>query len=843
MFQSKKKTVWVIAVLIILALIGATLLAVLLKYREKINNTEALTSYRTEYTNNSEEAVLLYERLVDNKLSEKVSKATEKSHLFLHFGLGSDEIDRLGYDSDRIQKDAFMIARMGNGLYLMADNINSLERAVRVLLNYFVDESGTLLIGQDEEYLDLGNNMSDILGPEGVPLSEYSIVKDEKVTDSLADLLAYYVQMSTGASLSVEESADGASIELCIDGTIQGHSIKYEFGDIILTGKDPEELEKAVLVFANYSLGIDFAGTEREKRSSVYNVSKIPEKYENEETPWMEQREPIITLWNTNYSRGIFLNDSTSLKTDIMSYSDEQLFNYVRMMKYCGFTGIQATDMCSAWAGAGNYELVHERLRLLAEAAHAMDMKFTLWVWGAEFTGYGWADETVTYSTDGHDFVHENPEAVKCFEKYYSRYAELADCCDRVIAHYYDPGNLGKSEDVAWFAKLLRSKFKAVNSNIDFGVSCWVDVFDKSAFVNELGSDITLYENGNHDNEEDYLNFRNFCGTNQCRVGTWAWNTGEMEIDQLAQMNFQPHIIQSTYQTARKFDDNNKPGYWSEMDSNHVVNVFSLYCEGKLLQNPDDNVSELTDSVACAAVGEEYADRFADILRLIEDARSGYSWDTFLWSSENYVVASPDYPAADIFERSKKALDVLDEMIGKEAEAFELPLPISLNDFLRLVRSQVAQINSYAEFRIGLSKAEKLAEAGNLEELNILLKELSVPVSEYNTVIGLWGQIEARTQRFLLLEFGEKYGVQIPEDATFHKAQKDRIYSYFVSYQKGKQTPVLQYYPYFQYGYAYGYEETERLVKELIAEGLFIKDEETGGVYVADWEHYKYAFN
>lgn len=843
MFHSKRKTGIIIAVMTILAVAGALALTFLLKYREKINNTEALTSYRLAYTEGSKEAVSLYETLVDDKLSKKVVKATEKSHLFLRFGLGKDEINALGYDCERINGNSFMIARMGNGLYLMADNQNALKMAVRVLLKDYVDDDGNLLIKQDEEYLDLEDEVSDICGPEGTLLSQYSIVKDTKVSDSTANLLAYYVQMSTGVSPVVTDQTDGAAIELGIDATIQNHSISFEYGDIILTGRDEEELKKAILVFANYSLGIDFAGTDREKRSSIYRVSKLPSKYEEEETPWIEQREPIITLWNTNYSRGIFLNDSTSLKTDIMSYSDEQLFNYVRMMKYCGFTGIQATDMCSAWAGAGNYELVHERLRLLADAAHAMDMKFTLWVWGAEFTGYGWADETVTYSTDGHDFVYENPEAVKCFEKYYSRYAELADCCDRVIAHYYDPGNLGKSEDVAWFAKLLRSKFKAVNPNIDFGVSCWVDVFDKNAFVKELGSDITLYENGHHDKEEDYISFRNFCGVNQCRVGTWAWNTGEMEIDQLAQMNFQPHIIQSTYETARKYDENNKPGYWSEMDSNHVVNVFSLYCEGKLLQNPDGNVSELTDSVACAAVGEEYADRFANILRLIEDARSGDSWDSFTWNSDNYIVASPDYPAADILERSEKALEVLDEMIGKESEAFELPLPISLNDFLRLIRSQVAQINSYAEFRIGLTKAEELAKAGDLEKLNALLKELSVPISEYNTVIGLWGQIEARTQRFLLLEFGEKYGVEIPEDVTFHKAQKDRIYSYFVSYQKGKQTPVLQYYPYFQYGVAYGNEETERLVKELIAEGLFIKDEETGGVYVADWEHYKYAFN
>lgn len=843
MQQTKKKTAGIIIALVLLITAGAVSLAFLLKYRKEINNTKALLSYRLQYSQNCEETVKLYETLVDDALSKKVVKATDRSHLYLHFALGQDEIASLGYDPLRISGDAFMIARKGNGLYLLADNTSSLNRAVRELLHIFVNADGELLIEQDEEYLDLGGSLFDITGPEGVALSQYVIVKDEKVDCSISDLMAYYISMSTGASLPVVGSSENEAINLEIDESISGHSISYEYGDIVLKGRNEEELKKAVLVFANYALGIDFAGTQKEKKNSLYKVTKLQNFYGEQENPWIEQREPIITLWNTNYSRGIFLNDSTSLKTDIMSYSDEQLFDYVRMMKYCGFNGIQVTDMCSAWAGAGGYEIVHERLRFLADAAHAMDMKFTLWVWGAEFTGYGWADESVTYSCDGHEYVYENPKAVECFEKYYSRYAEIADCCDRVIGHYYDPGNLEKAEDVAWFAKLLREKFTKINPDIDFGVSCWVDKFDKNAFITELGNDITFYENGHHDEEEDYNVFRSFCSNNQCRLGTWAWYTGEMEIDQLAEMNFHPHILQSVYQTARKYDGIVKPAYWSEMDSNHVVNVFSLYCEGMLLQNPDDNVEELTGKIATKVVGDEYADSLIDVLKLIEDARSGYSWDTYWWKGDNYIIKSPDYPSGDIFERSNEALKALDEMISKDLVSYELPLPISVSDLLRLVRSQVAQINSYADFRIGLSKAEDLVKSGESEKLNELLKELSVPVSEYNTVVGLWGQVEARTQRLLLLEFGEKYNVEIPFDPAFKKAQKDRIYSYFASYQKGSQKPVLQYFPYFQYGLAYGDKETERLVNELIEEGLFTKDEETGGVYITDWEHYKYAFN
>ena len=106
-------------------------------------------------------------------------------------------------------------------------------------------------------------------------------------------------------------------------------------------------------------------------------------------------------------------------------------------------------------------------------------MKFTLWVWGAKFSGFAWTDDTVSYEAGESGFAYDNPQTLATFEKYYSIYAELADCCDRVISHYYDPGELTLAEDVAFFAKMLRDKFLAVNPDIDFGVSCWVDAYNK----------------------------------------------------------------------------------------------------------------------------------------------------------------------------------------------------------------------------------------------------------------------------------------------------------------------------------------------------------------------------
>lgn len=132
-----------------------------------------------------------------------------------------------------------------------------------------------------------------------------------------------------------------------------------------------------------------------------------------------------------------------ALNSEVLSFSDDQLYQYIKTMKYCGFTGIQVTDMCSAWAAYGGPEFVHERLRYMADVSHSLDMKFTLWVWAAEFTGYGWVDNMVSYyDKDLSEFAYENPQALATFDKYYSIYAELADCSDRVIAHFHDSGNL-----------------------------------------------------------------------------------------------------------------------------------------------------------------------------------------------------------------------------------------------------------------------------------------------------------------------------------------------------------------------------------------------------------------
>ena len=121
------------------------------------------------------------------------------------------------------------------------------------------------------------------------------------------------------------------------------------------------------------------------------------------------------------------------------------------------------------------------------------------------------------------------------------------------------------------------------------------------------------------------------------------------------------------------------------------------------------------------------------------------------------------------------------------------------------------------------------------------MKEAAEPISDYNCVIGMWGQVEARAQRELVLEFCSRTGTEVPVYPEWDRQRKQFIYERIVSDQKGKQEPVSTSAPYYQFGYAYG-EETERLIREMVEEGLLVQKED-GAVYLADWEKYIYHFD
>lgn len=782
------------------------------------------------------------------------------------------EAEALGYSLETLPEHGFVIRKQGDTLYVLGRSEEDTGRGLAYL------EKNSLR----ESYVDYGTQLKRVyIGQHSI--EEYKISYSDFGAKEACQELQYYIRQGCNyiPPIVFGKKTEGLFIDLnLVRGLPKGQSdFCIQEGTVLISAGDKETLKEAAYCFLNSYLGWKDAGTDRACVSTLAEEINVPENV-NAKSPWMEEREAIVCLWNTNNPRGVYLNEDSSLKVNLLDYTESQLYEYVKMLKHCGFTGVQVTDMCSAWAGADSYPAVHEKIRVMADAAHSMDMKFTLWVWGAEFDNYGWSDRSVTFSQGEYEYQHQNPEVVACFEKYYSIYAQLADVCDRVIGHYYDPGNLYTTESVAFFAGMLRDKFTAINPEIDFGVSLWVDKFDKSILVAELGNDITLYEGGYREDESEYVSFRNEVAALGCRLGTWAWNTCEMEIDQLAQMNFRMDYIKGLYQTARKYDGIIKPDYWSEMDSYHVLNVFSLYCAGQLLIDPDMPEEELYRQVATAVVGPEYAGRFAETLELIQLARTGEDWRTqSAWNSDNYILKSESYPAGLILERSEQSLELLDQMIEAEIESYELPLPLPLKEVLRLMQPHIRQIHDFAEFRIAFDalKAEaqaclpkcdnRVAEAESGAATEAIsdestraateattdentraailgrLESISEPIKPYNCIIGIWGQIEARAQYEMISEFCREYGLEIPQNATFRHLRKRYIHSQIITFQKTTpEKPYVVYSPYYQWGVAYGVEETELLVQELVDEGLLLRSED-GGVYLADWENYEYHFD
>jgi len=792
----------------------------------------------------SGECISFLQDTVKTECDVKLGKTNGTRKKSLYLVSDAAYAQQLGYSLENMREGAYVITNINNTIYFIAPTEEGVKRAATYFVKNYVEEDGTITLAKGQDYIEIGTGLKANILIGDKDISQYTIVCDSKKCMDAGQALQYYIQQASGDILNIDNKSNGASLSLTIDKKLGAEERNCEItdGNIKITAGSEEALLKEVHLFANVYLGWMYAGTEKEKISYLPSVIRIPENVVKQEA-WIEEREAIVTLWNLNYARGTYLDSDVSTKTNILDFTEEQIYEYVKMLKFCGFTGVQVTEMCSTWAATDGYEAGHEKLRMIVDAAHSMDMKFTMWVWGAEFADNGWVDDEVINFYGSGDFARNDPAVQAVFDKYYNIYAELADCCDRVIGHYYDPGNLMFAEDIAFYAKMLKDKCLAVNPDIDFGISCWVDVYDKNVFVQTLGNDVTLYECGWREDPGTYASFRTQISSLGCRLGTWAWNTCEMETDQLAQMNFNLEIIRSVYDTARQYDHIMKPSYWSEMDANHVINVFSLYCAGHLLINPDTTSEEIYKQISTATVGPEYAETFAEILSIIQDARSGTSYDTYFWKNENYILKSPDYPAESILVRCEQVLPVLDEMIEKEIESYSLPLPISLNDLLQLVRPHLLQIQDYAQFRVDLRELEQdYADGVDLQVLENRLYEISEPVKNYNTVIGAWGQIEARAQYEMVMAFCEKTGLEVPMHAAFQNERKDRIMAQLITGQMELDEPHKVSDTFYQWGLAYGPEETARLVQELVDEGLLIRDED-GLVYLANWDNYLYHFD
>lgn len=672
-----------------------------------------------------------------------------------------------------------------------------------------------------------------------VSLEGYTIVA-KSGTSKEARRLSDHIYKSIGKRLKISRKAGEHNIFL--SHKTESDVFLSENGDIYILSEG-KGLGKLVDVFANTYLGISFAGTEREKVTSGKTMRYDTDISFIESGAWIPEREPCICLWSTTMPRGAYYNYKTDPICEIMSYSDQELYDYVRMMKFMGFTGIQVTDICAAWAAAGGVAPVHARIRYMADAAHSLGMKFTLWVWGSEFSAYGWEDESVKYYGET-IFDTRIPEVLGSYYKYYGYYKELADCSDRLIVHFFDPGHVYTMENAAFFLSLLKDYVRSVNPDIKIGVDLFGDYYDIPEFLELTVPDDTHDRDGftyytlSASDCKDYAAKRQLFNDYDAEYSVWSWGVTEREIDQTAMMNVNAKILKEVYQNTRQYDGLGSIPYWSEMDSYHLANIFSLYAAGKLLIDPDRDSDVVLMESAAALVGHRYAEYLFRVLKTIELGRSGKDYAQFMESEDTYLL-SPDYPWEELIPRCEDAINVIDELVALNDLTPLIPLPKDAADILCIIYPHIKQIRDYAVFRRNFAKVQELADSGaGIDELNKALKESYVHIDSYDTITGLWGQMEMRAENLLIEAFCERYGTEPVSDRVLDAERKGRIIAEFISWQRSEKEKVLfDKETGFQYGVAFGPKTTRRLTEELVEEGRLTEDP-SGKVYLTDWEEY-----
>ena len=563
------------------------------------------------------------------------------------------------------------------------------------------------------------------------------------------------------------------------------------------------------------------------------------------DNPWIKEREATVCTWKADYNRGFISNMSVSLLTDFITFSDRQLAEYVKMMKACGFTGIQVTDICAAWRASGSWEFVHDRYKVLANELHKNGMKFTVWCWAAEFTGHGWHDEDVVYSSaDGATPAYDDPRVFASFNKYYDIYADLAPYADRVIAHFFDPGNLSDMYSILKFTRLLADKFRALNPDVKVAIDTWGAPENYPEELVKAGmSDIMLMElPSGWGADGKRARFREGVKKLGCELGAWGWYTCEYEIDQMPLMFVNNRVLADVYRRVRDQGDHVMiPSYWSEMDSYHLLNFFSLYAAGHLLIDPERDPDELLYESAALIAGDESADTLCEILSLIRDARSGDTWNSYWWWENGYILKHGDY--SEILPRAERCISLLKELIETDEPEGGITFPLKRRQLYRLMLPHLHQIRQFADFSVKFAAVCKKKNAGaDPDELQKAVDALPFEVPEYNCVIGLWGQTEARVAYGKLTAFCRENGLNLSCSGTMKYVLKRRLYDFLCVLQRGIAGQNFHAPTFYEGGLALDKDLNMRLIDEMVAEGIIVRRED-GRVALTNWENFRFDFN
>ena len=217
------------------------------------------------------------------------------------------------------------------------------------------------------------------------------------------------------------------------------------------------------------------------------------------------------------------------------------------------------------------------------------------------------------YSEPGRS-THDDPRVRRGFEKYYDLYARLAPYIDRLIGHFYDPGQLRDRQDVFRYMRLLEQKFKAKNPRIRMSIDSWaggaayLDELVKNGFSGYLLLEMSMPNLFKPGQREAFHQEAKRLGV---PIGIWGWYTTEYETDQLASMYVNAKVLANFYRQMRAGAARIQPlTYWSEMEAHHLNNIYSMYAAAQLLWDPQRDPHQILDELTTGIWGRRRAGKF-----------------------------------------------------------------------------------------------------------------------------------------------------------------------------------------------------------------------------------------
>ncbi|HRE79835.1 MAG TPA: hypothetical protein PLN52_02245 [Opitutaceae bacterium] len=513
------------------------------------------------------------------------------------------------------------------------------------------------------------------------------------------------------------------------------------------------------------------------------------------ETPWIPRREWTLCAWSPELVRGMFSNPYADKRMNVWLYSDRQVAAYVDMFDWFGFSGAQLMDTVANYAAVGSPEAYRGRLRMFTQSLRQNAQDVTLWVWASQFNGFGWVDRDVVSTPQPGLSAFEDPAVRATFERYYDGYAELAPDVDLLITHFYDPGTLKDRKDVFAYMGLLRDKFVAKNPKVKLGVDFWY-AGEEAAYMQELVDhgfkDVLFLANtmphtyppGRREQLHENAKAKGL------EIGVWGWHTAEIESDQIPTMHVNAQLLAHFYRQMKAGAHSIHPfTYWSEMEACHLVNIFSLYAAGQLLWNPDRDPDAILREIAHGIWGPKNGPVMLDVLHLIQDTRSGPTWDTYWMWLPTHRLGTED--ANEDLRRVNEAISRLETLKTDTAYVSKFPLPFPPATFVELTLPHLWQIKSFAEFRLKFESLTALAKNGaSSAELTAKANAIWDPIRDYSTWIGAFGPPEAVTQENMLMAFAKEHQLTLTPPAWLRARDADRQLQWIQNRQRASASPL-----------------------------------------------------